>query len=253
MPEEAIKFPSIKDVPASAWEKLSQKKIYFGHQSVGFNIIDGIKDLMKKNPQIRLNIVETNNPADFKVKLFVHSMVGKNHDPESKISDFEKLMEKGVGSAADIAFFKFCFVDIGAETNVINLFTKYKNSLGQLKRKYPETTFIHVTVPLRTSKTSFKTLIKKILGKKDIWEYDRNINKNEFNQLLRKEYEGKETVFDLAMIESTYSDGRMSTFKKEGQIYYSLVPDYSNDGGHLNDAGSKKVAEQLLILLANLS
>jgi len=33
-------------------EKLSQKKIYFGHQSVGFNIIDGIKDIMKENPQI---------------------------------------------------------------------------------------------------------------------------------------------------------------------------------------------------------
>ena len=45
MPEKTVQFPNIKDVPASKWENLSQKKIYFGHQSVGFNIIDGIKDL----------------------------------------------------------------------------------------------------------------------------------------------------------------------------------------------------------------
>ena len=29
MPEEKVSFPSIKDVPAENWEKLSQKKIYF--------------------------------------------------------------------------------------------------------------------------------------------------------------------------------------------------------------------------------
>ncbi len=144
-------------------------------------------------------------------------------------------------------------MDIGAETNVASLFTMYKNSLGQLKKKYPATTFIHITVPLRTSKMTFKTRIKKILRIKNIWEYDRNINKNEFNKLLKKEYKGKEPIFDLAMVESTYPDGRRATFKKDGKIYYSLVPDYSNDGGHLNDMGRNKVAEQLLILLVNLS
>ena len=34
MPEKTVQFPSIKDVPESSWEKLSEKKIYFGHQSV---------------------------------------------------------------------------------------------------------------------------------------------------------------------------------------------------------------------------
>ena len=72
MPEETTQFPSIKDVPNSAWEKLSQKKIFFGHQSVGFNIIDGLKDLMKENPQIKLNIVETSNPADFDAPIVAH-------------------------------------------------------------------------------------------------------------------------------------------------------------------------------------
>lgn len=34
-------YKSIKDVPDSTWKKLSEKKIYFGHQSIGYNIING--------------------------------------------------------------------------------------------------------------------------------------------------------------------------------------------------------------------
>ena len=66
LPEKQVTFTALKDVPESTWKTLSKKKIFFGHQSVGFDIIDGIKDIMKENPQIKLNIVETSNPSDFK-------------------------------------------------------------------------------------------------------------------------------------------------------------------------------------------
>ncbi len=92
MSKETIKFPSIKDIPAAKWEKLSQKKIYFGHQSVGFNIIDGIKDLMKENPQIKLNIVETADQSDFKLGLFAHSRVGKNVDSNGNLTGFRHFI-----------------------------------------------------------------------------------------------------------------------------------------------------------------
>lgn len=125
--------------------------------------------------------------------------------------------------------------------------------MSKLKIKYQDTTFIHVTVPLGTTKTSWKTWIKKLMRKKEIWEYDHNVARNKFNDLLKKEYKGKEPVFDLAKIESTYPDGRAETFTREEKIYYSLVPGYTHDGAHLNEIGRKKVAEQLLILLANLN
>ncbi|BBO88550.1 hypothetical protein [Desulfosarcina ovata] len=80
----------MKDIPDASWEKLSQKKIYFGHQSVGYNIIDGIKDLMKENPKIKLNIVETKDVNGIKGGFLAHSTVGKNTDPKSKIDDFNK-------------------------------------------------------------------------------------------------------------------------------------------------------------------
>ena len=267
MPEKTTHSPSIKDIPDSAWKKLSEKRIYFGHQSVGFNIIDGIKDVMKENPQIKLNIVETSDPSEFNTPLFAHSRVGKNRDPKSKLDAFKKFIEEGLGDNINSAFFKFCYVDMGAKIDVKKVFADYNSTMSSLRDKYPNTNFIHFTSPLCTTKVTFNLKIwlknyiqwgwkykpfKMIMHIKNCWNYEDDIKRNKFNKLLRKEYDGKEPVFDLAKIESTFLDGKRSSFTKDGKSYYSLVPDYTHDGGHLNEMGRKVVAEQLLILLAGL-
>jgi hypothetical protein len=38
MEQNKIIYTHLKDIPDSAWENLSKKKIYFGHQSIGNNI-----------------------------------------------------------------------------------------------------------------------------------------------------------------------------------------------------------------------
>jgi hypothetical protein len=254
MPEDKVSFPSIKDVPIEKWEKLTKKKIYFGHQSVGKNIMAGVKDLTKENPKIKLNIVKTSEHADFKASIFAHSAIGNNEDPLSKIESFSGFMKKGIGGKADIASLKFCFVDIYSSTDISSLYNTYKNKMSLLRIEYPKTTFVHFTVPLlRKTNPSLKTWIKKIMGKKDeFFDDSHNVKRNEFNNLLRNEYNGKEPLFDIAKIESTYTDGKRETFEANGKTYYSLVPEYTDDGGHLNETGRNKVAEQLLILLANL-
>ena len=253
MSEKNISYNTIKDVPASAWGKLSQKKIYFGHQSVGFNIMDGVRDLMKEYPVIKLNIVETSDASDFKVGLFAHSRVGKNVDPKSKIEEFVSFMDKGVGKKADAAGLKFCYVDIKAETDGNGILSIYNNSVELLKKKYPDMSVIHFTVPLRANRTTWKTRIKKIIGKKKIWEYADNIKRNQYNEKLIEQYQGKEPILDIAKIESTFPDGRRCTFTQDEKTYYSLVLEFTKDGGHLNELGRKKVAEQFLLLLVNLS
>ena len=45
-------------VPEHVWQKLSSKKIFFGHQSVGYNIMEGVRDLITESPMIRLNVLE---------------------------------------------------------------------------------------------------------------------------------------------------------------------------------------------------
>jgi hypothetical protein len=207
---------------------------------------------MKKHPEIKLNIVETNSASDFKVGLLAHSRVGKNEDPKSKISEFVNFINSGIGEKAEAAALKFCYVDIGPETIVGGLFSGYNSSIEQLKNKYPDMTIIHFTNPLTRRQTGPKAWIKKIIGR-PISGIEDNIKRNEFNELLIKKYDGKEPIFDIAKIESTLPNGTRSTFEKDGIIYYSMAPDYTYDDGHLNEAGRKKVAEQFLILLANLN
>lgn len=245
-------FHSLNAVTEYQWQRLAEKRIYFGHQSVGFNIVDGMKDVMKENPRVKLVITETNEPSALRQPGFAHSRVGQNTDPLSKIADFDLCLKEGLGNNVDFALLKFCYGDVDARTDVHKLFSAYKQSIEGLKREYPGITIIHSTLPITKSQASFKTKIKTLIGKKDLWEYNDNIKRNEYNDLLLMEYYGKDPVFDLAAVESAYPDGARSSFRVAGRTYYSLVPDYTTDGGHLNDLGKKLVAQELIIFLALL-
>lgn len=246
-----IAFKSLEEIPDANFVKLSNNKIYFGHQSVGYNILDGINDILHDHDNIRLNIVETSNAADFKTPIFAHSRVGQNTQPISKVDAFVRFIEDGIGDKADITFFKFCYIDFNAETDINRIFNYYKAKMSYLKELYPQTTFVHVTVPLMARQTGLKAAVKKILGR-PLWGYDDNIKRNQFNDLLRKEFGKEKLLFDIALIESTFPAGSRNIHQKDGQPFHALVPEYTYDGGHLNERGRRIVAEQLLIFLSNL-
>jgi hypothetical protein len=250
-------LPSIKNVPAETWQKLSQKKIYFGHRSVGMGIVDGVADLVKENQDIKINILETKDPAVLTKPVFAHSGIGHNSNPRSKMDEFIDLMNSGMGNSADFAIIKFCWIDFPPGADVDKIFTMYINSISDLKQKFPGTVFIHMTVPLTSEGSGVKFLIKKakdfikkVVGKTNVYD---NTKRNVFNAMLLKEYNGKEPVFNLAEIEATRPDGKKIFFVNKGKENYSLLPEYTNDGGHLNEKGRKLVAAQLLIFLANLT
>ncbi len=257
MPANKTNDISLQEVDESSWTALANKKIYFGHQSVGSNIIDGMIKVIAQYPQIKLHIVGVQKPVALREPIFVHSFVGSNSNPASKTDDFAKIMDSGIGATADIALFKFCFVDFNDGVDTKAVFDHYKKTLEILKKKYPNTIFIHVTVPLTAVKAPgvmvrLKNIIKKIMGRSSRDQYADNVPRNKFNDLLRMEYKGKDPVFDLAAIESTLPSGARNGYEREGSFNYALVPEYTYDGGHLNEKGRKIVAEKLLIFLANL-
>lgn len=243
-------YHSVREVSASTWKSLSGKRIYFGHQSVGANILEGMRDVMEENPQIELNLVEMTDPSVFNTPAFAHSKVGKNTDPKSKCRAFSDLLNRGIGSKIDIALLKFCYIDVTTSTDVDEVFQEYRNTVASLRQKFPHVVFIHLTVPLTTIETGIKASIKRIIGMK-LNGYDENIRREELNTKLRAEYGKKEPLLDIAQLESTYPDGTRLTFTAAGRTYSSMVPEYTDDGGHLNQKGRRIVAEQLLVLLAN--
>ena len=253
MSEETKKeLPKIVNIAEYDFTELSNKVIYFGHQSVGFNIVDGLMDIKNENDTVNLKIQEISEPKDIALDVFAHSRVGKNRDPISKINAFSNYIKQGVGEKADIAFFKFCYVDFNENTDINSIFNEYKNNMLELEKLYPETSFVHVTVPLITREKGIKTLIKKILGR-SLRGYEDNLIRESYNNLLREEYSDKATLFDLARIESTRPDGVRKAFFRNGKKHYALLPEYTDDGGHLNEKGRKIVAEQLLIKLLEIA
>jgi hypothetical protein len=228
------------------------KKIFFGHQSVGDNLVEGIRDLMATDPRLQIHIVTSAEPQTVAGAALVEAHIGVNRNPGSKTAAFTEVLDKGFGQQGGVAIYKYCYIDFNSTTDFAQVFDNYQKSVGELRRKYPSLILVHSTVPLTaeeqsaTGKDRVKTMLRRMLGR------DPNVRRNQFNQLLKQTYGGKDPIFDIAEIESTHSDGSRSYFTRGGQKIYTLAPEFTTDGGHLNEAGRRAGAEQLLALLASL-
>ncbi len=243
----ATNLGSLESIPQARWDMLSTKRIFFGHQSVGADVIDGINDITKQFPRIRLSIRHTRAPEDFARPMFAESNIGKNGDPKSKIDDFRKVMESGVGSSVDIAFFKLCYVDIGTRTDVDALFAYYKTVMDGLRAEFPKVRFVHSTAPLTRMDSELKLAIKKLLGRDG--GAAANLKRMAYNRMLVGTYGSEGNVFDIARYESTLPDETRIVHQIDGRDCLGLAPGYTNDGGHLNRTGRVIVAKELLQLL----
>jgi hypothetical protein len=241
----------VNQIPQPELASLSRRTIFFGHQSVGRNIMEGLGRLAEDFPKVQLKIKDSSGVIDS--PYFLHAPIGRNTDPGSKIEAFSTLMHSGLGGKADIAFFKFCYVDITTKTDVEKLFDKYKMTMNDLSKAYPTTCLMHTTVPLTIVQTGPCAWIKKIIGRSP-GGYEDNIQRNRFNQLMRSAYQGKAPLFDLALVEATRPDGTVNTFAHNGKNYQALDPEYASDGRHLNANGARWVAtEMVAVLVSSLS
>jgi len=226
---------------------VSRARVYFGHQSVGDNIVLGLRDLTAG----RVAIAWTGERDAGKVDeepAFRHSTIGMNGYPATKLTAFQAAVDQlNTGRRPlDIALMKFCYSDVLAQTDGAALLADYAARLSRLQARYPATLFVHVTIPLKADE-GIKGLVKMLIGRGH--PTDDNIQRNRYNEGLRERFRA-ETIFDLAAIESTGADGRRSLFQKGGATYEELALDYSSDGGHLNAHGRQRAARALVGFLA---
>jgi hypothetical protein len=230
---------------------LSSGKTFFGHQSVGWNIIEGLEDLSSLKGESSLHIVETRSASGISGPGFYHASVGKNADPVSKLRDFEAILRGGVGRSVDVAFIKLCYVDIDERTDIAALFAAYHDTMSRLQAGFPDLTLVHFTVPLTVDESGIKVLIKRLIGRKVAGHAD-NEKKEAFNRRIRAEYTGKASVFDLALVEASGEDGLATGYSVDGIEHYALRREYSSDGGHLNSRGRRRAAAYLLAELGRV-
>jgi hypothetical protein len=232
-------------IMASASLKIdSGKTVFFGHQSVGNDLVDGIR-LIDENS----TLIETGELDTIQSKGgFYHSKIGCNRQPLLKLSSFARFVKTN-NEQLCVAGMKFCYVDITASTNVDSFLLAYKTQLDELEKEFPHIRFFHVTVPVRSVKSGFMARVKEIILKNDYGKKD-NIARERFNSLMRSTYTGN--LFDLAHFEATSPDGTLNSFGKDSTFGLSLCDVYTSDGGHLNELGKIVLAGRFICFLNSL-
>ncbi|KQV64171.1 hypothetical protein ASC64_15400 [Nocardioides sp. Root122] len=215
------------------------QRVFLGHMSIGWNLLDGLKELYadKDVPepdvvQVALDAPPPDLPAG--QGAIVHAEIGTNGDPLGKIENFDTVMRGGMADTVDVALVKLCFTDITAGTDVDAVFSAYRTTMDDLERDFPDVRFVHTTVPLTAAPSGIKQHLKVVV------RGDDNAARERYNTLVREAY-GNDDLFDIAAAEGTAADGVRTA---------SLATGWADgDREHLNQAGSAMLAARFLDVL----
>ena len=244
-------MPSISEVSDSQWSALAGTKVFFGHQSVGWNILEGIDTVLKANPRLGLRIVKSEDPAGVEGGALVHAFIGTNGEPLTKLEAFDSILARGLGPAGGIAMYKYCFLDITAATDVEAMFQAYRDNIARLRASHPDVRFVHLTAPVTVNGNPVRNLLKRLLGKPTAADF--NARRNRYNQLLRAEYEAREPVFDLARFESTHADGTREFFLRGQDTVFTLAPELTDRRSPSERERPRSRGRWFLVFLATLA
>jgi hypothetical protein len=220
-----------------------RKRIFFGHQSVGSNILDGIG---AEFPDLPVVDVESEPDRNLRSGIF-HARIGRNGDAQSKFESFSNHV-LSPQREYDLALMKLCYVDIDRHSDVDKVFSQYVDTVERLQVERPDTKLVHTTVPLRVIRLGVRSYLKKWTGR-PIDPIEDNSKRHLFNESLRQYFGDSHPVFDLAILESTTPSGDPSDIKHRGVAVPVLFPGYTTDGGHLNELGKSIIARQFISML----
>lgn len=227
---------------------LTSQAVYFGHQSVGDNLLAGVAQIAAQ-ANVPIRIVELPTADGVSTPVFGHTHVAENTFPLKKLASFEQALSRPAPQVK-VAALKFCYVDVNMGTDVAQLFQAYQRTVSTIQAQQPGLQLLHMTVPLTTVQTNWKASLKRLMGKAPYGVLE-NIRREEYNQLLRQAYGSSGRLFDLARVEATLPDGQLNTVEWNGKQVPALVPSYSDDGEHLNAAGQAHAAKAFVSALAN--
>ena len=233
--------------------RLSTSSVYFGHQSVGANMLAGVREMIAElDVGLIIQPAERNSPIV--APGIYESRIGENRAPLTKITDFANTVRSFGQSGADVAMMKFCYVDTTADADPDTIFAQYVEQIERLENEFPETTFVYMTMPLTSPSTDLRNRVRQIFGRMAMIDSGKreNLARNRFNELLRAAKGATGRLFDVASVQSTKPDGSDYLVDVDGNAYEALYHGYTYDGGHLNRRGRYVLARELISFLATV-
>jgi hypothetical protein len=186
--------------------RIAQRKVFFGHQSVGADVVRGLAALAE-DLAVPLNIVETRRIAPLDGPYFAHARIGRNGDAASKLDDFAGLMDGEMGAVLDLAMAKLCYVDVTRDTDTGELARRHDELFGELATRHPQLRLVPVTVPFTTGFFGLRGAAAELLGRPDPSAPD-NRARARYNDHLRTRHADSGNLFDLAAVETNSSTRR---------------------------------------------
>jgi len=215
---------AVSSYSQSTMEKIGSQNYFFSHASVGGNMVGGLDALHASNSnfyQLQTVAASSTPPASV-LGGGVYEFDRGNPGWQAKLDQFNQSLANGWAGKVDLAMDKFCFIDQEADAKT------YLSVMQGLEKKLAGsgTKLVYATMPLTTGNDS------------------DNILRNNFNTTVRSFVagSGNRLLFDIADIEAWDAHGVQHTFTSGGITYQQLSDGFSSDGGHLNDAGSQRVA-----------
>ena len=235
--------------PKADLQTLAVARVYFGHQSVGNDIVKGLAELATAEG-VPLRIVEVPEGVDDELPGIVHARLGRNREPETKCDAFGQFLTRQVDRKWDAAVLKFCYADLGdgGENDPSRLIESYKRTVASIRAARPDLVVVHATAPLLSDALGKRDAVRKWFGLGTSNDKG-NLVRNQFNDLIRNEY-GNDAVFDVARMESTRPDGTRTGFRKDGRYIFTMAPEFTYDEGHLTPIGRRWVAREFARSLA---
>jgi hypothetical protein len=256
-PMSSIVSTETYEVPAataSELETVAGLRVFFGHQSVGANMMAALPAVFAKAGVEAPEIGRSEELPAGTEPVFLHTNVGRNGDPLGKIAAFDSAIRSGIGESIDVALFKFCYVDFQQSTDVEKIFAAYSETMAALERDYPDVVFIYATAPLTIELGGVdraKARVKNMLGRNSSVGPENNVVREEFNARIREVYGGTGRLFDIAAVQSTAEDGSRPVRSHDGDTFFAMEEFLASDPGHLNPNGAAIVASSLMALIAD--
>jgi lysophospholipase L1-like esterase len=232
-----------------SWRSVARRRVYFGHQSVGRDIIGGL-ELLDREHGLGMRFVQTRQPSAVAGPAFVDFLAGENTRPATKNRAFMEQLDARPTRDGAVAMLKYCYVDISERTDTQKMFDEYRRTIETIRTRHPDVTVVHLTVPITSVESAAKAQLKSLLGRPTLRA--ANARRAEYNALVRGAFAGREPLVDVAAIEA--SGPRSVPNAQGGRGHVEALDDaFTHDGGHLNALGARAVAAAMLDVLGALA
>jgi hypothetical protein len=226
-------------------------RIFFAHQSVGADLVAGIETLSRNSAAAARVVSLEQAPGAAHPLLIIHERIGVNREPLTKIAAFQAILGAAPAAAIDLAMLKFCYVDIASQADAERLLKEYERAIEELSTVRGDLRLIHCTVPLRSLPGGPYAWLRRALGQRHPG-VEANRARDWFNQRLRQRFGNGGLLFDLAELEARHADGRRCERGARAERVPALAPEWTYDGGHLNERGRTMAAAAFLKFLQAL-